>query len=237
LRALKETHVVSIGGDGTFHVLINHLDLATNTVSVWKMGSGNDFVSNWKKPSVTSLSAAIDQGKIQTIDLIQVGAEVKVHTVWGVGFDAFVTQKAHAWNLGIPVLKYILPIARYLFFFKPIGVRIESESYNYTGPAFMVSIGNGPRAGGGFQLFPTAVMDDGKMNLLLIKPPGFFQKLAYVWLVSFGKHNRLKMVEIASMPHCKITLESSGIMGCDGEVYPCQTIDMKVLPEALQLIQ
>lgn len=229
--------MISIGGDGTFHVLINHLDLDTNTVTVWKMGSGNDFVSNWKKQTVKQLCTAIEQEEIQAIDLIQVGAEVKVHTVWGVGFDAFVTQKAHAWNLGIPVLKYILPIARYLFFFKPIGVRIESESYNYSGPAFMVSIGNGPRAGGGFQLFPTAVMHDGKMNLLLIKPPGFLQKLAYVWLVSFGKHNRLKMVEIATIAKCRIVLETAGVMGCDGEVYPCDAIEIEVLPGALKLIQ
>lgn len=237
LREVKNSHVISVGGDGTLHVLINHLDLESNSVTVWKMGSGNDFVSNWKQRSIPEICEAISQNKIEQIDLMRAGDEVLVHTVWGVGFDAFVTQKAHQWNVGIPILKYILPIARYLFFFKPIHVHVESESYTYEGPAFMLSIGNGPRAGGGFRLFPSATMQDGRMNLLLIKPPGFFQKLAYVWLVSFGKHNRLKMVETAELRACTITLTTPSIMGCDGDVYPCNTLEIRVVSGALRLIQ
>jgi diacylglycerol kinase (ATP) len=237
LREVNNSHVISVGGDGTLHVLINHLDLESNSVTVWKMGSGNDFVSNWKQRPIPELCEAIAQNKIEPIDLIRAGDTALVHTVWGVGFDAYVTQKAHDWNLRIPFLKYILPIARYLFFYKPIQVRVESENYSYQGPAFMLSIGNGPRAGGGFRLFPTAQMKDGKINVLLIKPPGFFQKLAYVWLVSFGKHNTLKMVETAEISACTITLDSASIMGCDGDVYPCKTIEISVLTGALQLIQ
>lgn len=235
LKSLQNAHIIAAGGDGTLHVAINHADIHSNTFTIMPVGSGNDFASHFPAFSIQTLAKAIKARKLQAADLIRVN-DILAHNVCGTGFEALVAQKAHESKLRWAAMKYIIPVAGHLFTFKPVQASILAGDYRYEGPVFMLSAGNGKRAGGGFKLFPDAQLNDGKLDLLIIRPPSFWQKLLYVWLVNFGMHQNLKVVDHLQVAQADITLETPWIMEADGDVYPASGLKLQVLPGALKLI-
>lgn len=210
--------------------------METNSFSLIAAGSGNDFITTFPRIKVEELCKKIQAGQTQAVDLIQSG-DVFAHTVTGIGFEALVSKKANESRNPFPALKFIWPIARHMFFFKPLEVSIESSHFQWSGRAFMVSMGNGKRAGGGFKLFPKAEIQDGKLDLLIIKNPTVWQKLLYVWLVNFGKHLKLNVVDYSQLESLKISISGKTLLNADGDVYESGSFAVTVRPGILKLIQ
>ena len=233
LRLLQQAHIIVAGGDGTFHTAINHADVKTNSFSIMPVGSGNDFASNFKRRDIAELAAQIKCKQYVQCDIMRIN-EVYVHNVCGVGFEALVAEKARKTKPAS--LKYIIPVMRNLFVYKPIRAKIEADNFHYHDRVFMVSMGNGEQAGGGFKLFPKAKLNDGKLDLLLIKPPNLWQRLLYVFLVNLGKHLTLKPVEFRQVSSCSIELEGVETFQADGELYKADKLMVQVLPGCLTLV-
>lgn len=235
LREVSHSHIIVCGGDGTVHRVVNEADLLSNTFSVWPLGSGNDFVRNFPKRTFAELLQQISNGISTPTDLLDVNGK-KAAVLVGVGFDAFVAHEAHRNSIKIPALKYLIPVARHMFFYEGIQMRVNAKGLQYNGKVFMLSCGNGYRAGGGFRLFPKASVSDGKMDLLLIEPPTFWQKLKYVWLVNFGKHLNLDIVKYMHTDQMVVELESENLYNTDGDVYRAEQLHIQVIPQAWKLI-
>lgn len=236
LQQIRNSHIIAAGGDGTLHVAINAADIESNSFSIFPVGSGNDFASHFKTGSIQSISENIKSSKTMATDLLEVNG-IRVHNVCGTGFEALVAQKAHESKMRFAALKYIIPVARHLFSYKPIRAKVKTqEGELFEGQMFMISMGNGTRAGGGFRLFPKASLHDGKLDLLIIEPPTFLQKLMYVWLVNFGKHLQLNVVKYLQTEACTIELTEPGIMQADGDIYLCSQMSTRILKNALKLI-
>ncbi len=232
LTALPPTHIITAGGDGTLHMAINKGGLK-HSFSILPVGSGNDFAANFKRFSIAELAQKIKSDSIIRCDVLRIN-EVYAHNVCGTGFESFVAGKAR--KIRWPALKYILPIARYMFFFKPVYVSITAEDFQYTGGAFMVTIGNGYRSGGGFRMFPEASLKDGKMDFILIKPHNLFQRLRYVFLVNFGWHLQLKPVVFLQVTSCKIEMGNSAAFQADGDLYHADSMKVEVVAGGLAVI-
>lgn len=236
LGNIRDSHIVAVGGDGTFHVAINNANLQSNTFSLLAAGSGNDFVSSFKKSNIHNLIEKIKANQIFHCDLINANG-IYAHTITGIGFEALVSKKANESRNLIPALKFILPVFKYMFTFKPIQVEIVSVEFQYSGKVFMASMGNGKRAGGGFKLFPKAQLNDGKLDLLLIFEPNFWQKLLYVGLVNFGLHLHLNIIEYRQLSAVNISFLNTEYLNADGDVYEANNLTVKVEKELLKVIQ
>lgn len=232
LTSLSPTHIIAAGGDGTLHMAINKAGL-DHSYSILPVGSGNDFAANFKSISIADLARKILSDSIISCDVLRIN-DVYAHNVCGTGFESFVAGKAR--KVRWPALKYILPIARYMFFYKPVHVCITAEDFRYEGSAFMVTIGNGYRSGGGFRMFPKASLQDGKMDLVLIKPHNLLQRLRYVFLVNFGRHLRLEPVVFLHASSCKIELENAAAFQADGDLYHADSMHVNVVAGGLAFI-
>jgi YegS/Rv2252/BmrU family lipid kinase len=235
LEKVKDSHIVLCGGDGTVHTAATHANLESNSFSVVAMGSGNDFIKNFPKTNFTQLLNKIEEGRIDKVDLLEVNGK-RAAVLVGVGFDAFISHIAKRSNIKIPALKYIIPVARHMFFYKGIQMQIKGDGIDVNKKIFMLSCGNGFRAGGGFKLFPKAKINDGKMDVLMIEPPTFWQKLKYVWLVNFGKHLNLDIVKYIQTDSITVELEDEDYYNTDGDVYRAKSFEIKVIPSALNMI-
>ena len=236
LRKIRDSHIIVAGGDGTFHVAINFSDLKSNTYSVIPFGSGNDFVTNFDKSSVEDVLEHIAMQEVQKVDLLLIN-QVLAHNVAGLGFDAYIAKRAHHSIIKWASMKYIIPVLQHLFFYRPRKFQISTETLAANGKYFLISIGNGKRAGGGFRMFPEASVFDGKMDLLLIKPPTFFQKLRYAWLVNFGRHTHLKMVDYVQCEKVEINSDRELLFEADGDIYQARKITARVMSGVLNVIQ
>jgi len=235
LQTIRNAHVIIAGGDGTVHVVVNEADLESNTFSVVAFGSGNDFVRNFPKRKMEDLLAEIEKEKFVSVDLLQIN-DKKAAVLAGIGFDAVVSDAAHKNKWNIPAIKYMVPVLKNMFGYRGIQMKIKGKDLNYTDCVFMLSCGNGYRAGGGFKLFPKASLTDGKMDVLLIEPPTFWQKLKYIWLVNFGKHLELNIVKYVQTDKISVELDVEDLYNTDGDVYRSKNMEISVLPGVFKLI-
>jgi diacylglycerol kinase family enzyme len=224
LRGLSPTHIIVAGGDGSLHVAVNHAGLE-HSFSILPVGSGNDFAANFKRLSIEELSQKITAGEVMDCNIFCVNG-IYAHNVCGTGFESFVAARAK--KIKLPALKYIIPIARYMFFYKPIDAIITADNVIYEGKIFLVTLGNGKYSGGGFRMFPKASLSDGKMDMIIIKPHNILQRLLYVFLVNFGLHTQLKPVVFRQLSSCKIALKEKHAFQADGDLYSADLIEVEV---------
>lgn len=178
--------IVSFGGDGTAHEVINGIKDYNQTGSktvftVYPIGTGNDWARYWKIPN--ELSSWInmverfnvydhDLGRIELLDPKGKPAVHVFNNVAGAAYDAYVAdfiesrQKKMKWG----GLQYLWFIFRCLFSYKLQPSRLtwpggKAEDHFYT-----INIGMCPYSGGGLHLVPHAKPDQGLMAVTAVRP-------------------------------------------------------------------
>jgi diacylglycerol kinase (ATP) len=173
--------IVCASGDGTVNETINGIMRAKkaghNSVafSVLGIGTGNDFAGSAGIP--TNLDDGLKSllaNKRKKIDLGFVkGGDYPEGRYFGngigVGFDAAVGSEAVKvrWTRGLPA--YLIGVIKTVFlYYDPARVEIildDEETINQV--SLMVSVMNGRRMGGGFQMAPDSQPDDGYFDLCI----------------------------------------------------------------------
>ena len=173
--------IVCASGDGTVKESINGIMRAKkaghNSVafSVLGIGTGNDFAGSAGIP--TNLDDGLKSllaNKRKKIDLGFVkGGDYPEGRYFGngigVGFDAAVGSEAVKvrWVRGLPA--YLIGVIKTVFlYYDPARVEIildDEETINQV--SLMVSVMNGRRMGGGFQMAPDSQPDDGYFDLCI----------------------------------------------------------------------
>jgi diacylglycerol kinase family enzyme len=158
--------VCAVGGDGTVSEVVNGLMPRPVPLVVVPTGSGNDFASLVECPaSPEQLGRVLEAGEGLHLDVIDCGDRYCANSI-GIGFEAMVTY--HSLSIrnmrGLPL--YLTAVFKALRSLDRITYRLVvdgRESAN--GPYLLISLGNGPRAGGGFYINPRATPIDGKIDV------------------------------------------------------------------------
>lgn len=157
------------GGDGTMHFAIQGLAGTACALAALPLGSGNDIASTLGMP--LELEAAIERaltGPIQSMDLGHVGDRF-YGGVAGVGFDSAANETANRVKRLKGPLIYVYSVLHTLATFRAISYRIDYEGGRFEGEGMMMVMANGPRFGGGMRVAPEARIDDGQLDLVIIR--------------------------------------------------------------------
>ncbi len=182
-QAVKDGYdvIVCASGDGTVNEAINGMMRARKNGSnrpaftVLGIGTGNDFAGGTGIP--TNLNdglKALKENKRKRIDLGLVkGGDYPEGRYFGngigVGFDAAVGNEAIKvrWTRGLPA--YLIGVIKTVFlYYNPAQVEIildDTETIKQV--SLMISVMNGRRMGGGFQMAPESKPDDGLFDLCI----------------------------------------------------------------------
>jgi diacylglycerol kinase (ATP) len=172
--------VISVGGDGTANEVLNGLMQAWNqgyqetTMGILGVGRGNDFAYGFGIPAGLEEGFEVihkNQPRFMDVGFI-VGGDYPKGRYFGngvgIGFDAVVGFEAAKLTHIHGFLNYVVAALRTIFlYFHAPTLRIEYDNQVITQPALMVSIMNGRRMGGGFMMAPSALTDDGLLNLCI----------------------------------------------------------------------
>ena len=168
--AARSQVVCAVGGDGTVSEVVNGLMPQPVPMVVVPTGSGNDFASMVDCPRTgEELARAITEGAGVRFDVIDCGDRYCANSI-GIGFEALVTY--HSLSIrrlrGLPL--YLTAVFKALRSPGNITYRITIDGVEAaTGEFLLVSVGNGPRAGGGFYLNPDASPDDGIIDVCVAR--------------------------------------------------------------------
>ena len=106
----------------------------------------------------------------------------------------------------------------------------------------MLTLGNGPREGGGFLVTPQAKLDDGLLNYATVRKITRLTMLRLVPEVMKGTHARFKQVRMGTCRKMAITSQQPLYVHCDGEIYAGFGTDIRrlvieVLPNAIRFVK
>lgn len=182
--------LVAAGGDGTVGMIAGIAADHGVRFAVLPIGSGNDFAATIGVPdSIDGALALLDDsvGTDRTIDLGRVNG-TWFCTVTATGFDS----EASRWANGVTRLTgtalYVAAVLRTLATYRPHPMRVTVDGDVHELRAWMVSVGNGTRYGGGMHITPEARLDDGVFDVCAIGPVSRVRFLANFPKVFGGRH-------------------------------------------------
>lgn len=232
--------IIAVGGDGTVNEVLPAMLFANKPLGIIPAGSGNDFIKSLNIPNnVDKAVQTILRGKTRLIDAGRINDSYFVNGV-GIGFDAAVNRASYEFTgaqRGLTL--YIRALLRTLGRYEPVPLTITMNNATWLQDAFLFSIGNGTTCGGGFKLTPNAVLDDGLLDVTLVKPISVPMLLRHIPKVFNGTIERVK--EYATLYRTmKVRVASAQPIPVhvDGERYSAKdnTYEMEVLPKTLTVI-
>ena len=228
------------GGDGTVHHAAQGLAGSACAMGVIALGTGNDLAATLGMPR--DLDAAVQcalSGPVRRIDLVRVGEAVCIGYA-GVGFDSEVTRYANAVQHLPKPLVYPWSVLHTLRTFEPPLMKIVHDEGTFLGRAMFANACNLPRFGGGMRIAPGARIDDGLLDLVIVKAVSRLTLLAVFPKVYAGKHVGHPAVELVRTRRVEITLDRDMTMYGGGEpVRPVpagEAVTVEVMPGGLAVV-
>ncbi len=235
---------ICVGGDGTINEIVNSAPCAPNVeFGVIPHGSGNDFVRNFTNPELfLNIDAQID-GEPVSLDLIKCN-DMYCANMINIGFDCSVVKEAQK----LKKFKFISPGMSYIFgvvvaLFKKYGTKMKlifDDGEVIDSELLLTAIANGKYCGGGFKSAPQALLDDGLMDIAIIKK---VSRLSFISLVGLYKkgtflenEKAMRYITYKRVSHFKMEFDNPIPICNDGEIKGAKNIDFSVIRNGFNFI-
>ena len=229
------THIIAGGGDGTLRDVAEAMAQAKTDASLVLMplGTANDFAKAAGVPLEPGPALALLDVPAKAIDLGQVGGQIFLNMATG-GFGSQVTANTSE------DLKKVLGGAAYLFTgltrfseLKAAYAELDGPDFHWKGELLALGIGNGRQAGGGHELCPGAMADDGLLDIsILPAPQEVVGTLRSLMTDGWGLDN---LFVRARLPWVEIKVAEGLDINLDGEPLKGSDLRFSALPKALQV--
>ncbi len=223
------TEVWVIGGDGTLNYFLNQYTNCSIPIVIFKGGTGNDVA--WKLYGDISTQAQIQlilKATAKPIDAGMCNNTIFINGI-GIGFDGEVLQSMNTIRCVGGHFGYLLAVIKKIFSFKEYSFTISLDGKIIAENFLLMMVFNSSRTGGGFYIAPTALINDGFLNMVLCKPLSILQRLRYLPIIEKGKHLHLPFIQHQTCKSISITCEKESPAQCDGELIYAKSFVIKVL--------
>lgn len=163
--------LVVIGGDGIVHLAAQALAGTEIPLGIIPAGTGNDTARSLGIDRANPIRAAevVVDGRTRAVDVADADGTM-VTTVVAAGFDSRVSERANAMRWPRGQLRYTLATLAELRVFEPIRYSLCLDGEPLDVHAMLVAVGNAPSYGGGLRICEGAQIDDGQLDVVVIKP-------------------------------------------------------------------
>ncbi len=230
LHHIEEAWIV--GGDGTLNYFLNKYKQINIPLAVFKGGTGNDFA--WKLYGAMNLHQQIEHvlnHHSKPVDAAECNG-MKFINGLGIGFDGEATRSINTIRQIGGHLGYYLAIIKQIFFYKELLLTINADGKIFTEKYLLTMICNSSRMGGGFNVSPESMINDGKLNVILCKPLTLFKRLRYLPVIEKGKHLRLPFIDsLPGVSNIQVSAAKKVYAQIDGDLYYNDVFNITVLPK------
>ncbi len=187
----EEIRFYAAGGDGTLNEVVNGVMGHENvSLSVYPSGSGNDFVKSIPNPSNFLDFKKLLNAKNHKIDTLLINGTTYCINVCNFGFDAIVAKTANELKSKGKKNAYTKGIIKALFngMKNQITVEVDGKTLNPKGKLLLANAANGAYYGGKYKCAPNYSLDDGLIEICLVKPVSVLTFLSLVKQYELGNH-------------------------------------------------
>ncbi|KAB7895731.1 lipid kinase YegS [Rouxiella sp. S1S-2] len=228
--------VIAGGGDGTINevatALIAHPQSSRPALGIIPLGTANDFATSCGIPLEMdqALTLAV-HGRATDIDLASVNHERYFINMATGGFGTRITTETpERLKSALGGVSYFIHGLLRMDTLKADRCEITGPDFKWEGDALIIGIGNGRQAGGGQEICPEALINDGLLQLRLLTAeellPSFLRSLLN------GEEN--KNIVSTSLPWLEINAPHDMTFNLDGEPLTGKHFRIDILPNALQ---
>lgn len=237
-RAVAEgvESLVVVGGDGMVHIAVQALAGTEVNLGVIPAGTGNDVARYVGIPRNDPQAAAdvVVASHVRTIDLARAGSSYFV-TVLATGFDSLVNERANRMRWPRGQMRYNLATLAELRVFEPLPYTLEMDGEVRRLDAMLVAVGNGPSFGGGLRITHGAEIDDGMLDVVIIKPmskPDLVRTYPKLYTGGHTRHPQYEHHRVKT-----VTVAAPGVVAyADGERLGALPLTVEVVPRALRIL-
>ena len=231
-----------IGGDGTMSEVINGVmsrkDLNKFPIGLITGGTGNSFMHDINCLDPKEAVKRITDGKRRKIDIFSCKTSDKLFygfniLGWGIPTDANLLADKMRW---IGSQRYNLASILEVLMHRKRFARVSIDN-NSIASDFAFIIGcNTIHTGKGMKMAPLARLDDGLIDLIIVRKVSRFKLLKLFPKVFSGNHISDPGVDYRQVKKFSILPEKDRQLNIDGEVLGSTPVEVQVLPQEIELM-
>lgn len=236
LQEFEPDVVAAAGGDGTVNLLSKILCDTNYPLLIIPVGSANGMAKELGIGRVDFAFSLIKDGIRRKIDLLKINQIHCIHLA-DVGLNARIVKrfekdpKRGMLTYAKHLLAEIFLIKHYRFYILADGKQIQRKAVSLT-------FANASKYGTGVVINPTGRLDDGKFELVIIKPFPRVKLLSIAWKMLRGKLQTSEYAEVVPCSKAVIRTSRRTTLQIDGEVIgKTKLIEIQILPKALTVIE
>lgn len=236
--------LVVVGGDGMVSLGANLVAGTRVPLGIVAAGTGNDMARGLGLPIDDPAAAterviealrreprAIDAARVRHGELTTWYA-----AVLSAGFDALVNERANLMTRPRGASRYTIALLRELLSFKPVSYDLRIDGTQRSLEGMLISVANNSSIGGGMEVAPDAVLDDGLLDVFIVSKISKFELLRVFPKVFSGTHTSHPAVEIVRARTVRIEADRPIVAYADGERIGPLPVDIEVVPGAVRVL-
>lgn len=228
--------VVAVGGDGTINEVASALVGSKTVLGVVPCGSGNGLSRFLQIPmDIEKAILNLNGDNVAVIDSARANGK-PFFNMAGMGFDAHISE-VFSHNKKRGFISYIKSSLQEVINYKPQYYHLEIDGTVYEREAFMVSFANSSQYGNNAHVSPQASVQDGLLDVCIIKPFPLYRFVSLVIRMFNKTANKSRFVEIINGKHIVVKRKTAGPMHLDGEPEIAQAeVKIDILPASLNIL-
>ena len=229
-----------IGGDGTVHEavsgLIQRSEPASIPLGIIPSGTGNDVARHLGVDSPLDAARRIVAGRTSPFDVARVEAGGQIDyclTLVGWAGVADINCKAERLRVLGPS-RYAVAALWQILFPKRRSAKLVLDGQSFEDDFMLVAACNTIFTGSGMQLAPRAKVDDGKIDVVILRDATRWQMFRLFAKVFDGSHLDMPCVEYYQVRSLSILSDDREPLDLDGEIKGTTPVLIQMIPGAVR---
>ncbi|MBF88570.1 MAG: hypothetical protein CMG75_02740 [Candidatus Marinimicrobia bacterium] len=230
-----------IGGDGTFHELVNGLlsreDGKKVPLGYIPGGTGNSFMYDLECLEPLEAIKRIIKGETKQIDVVEVMMpNEKIFCInivgWGMVTDINIAAEKLRWMKG---QRYNIMTVLHALKLKKRSAQILIDDQEINGKFLFAIACNTKHTGRGMKMAPKSELNDGLIDLILVRNASRIKLLQMFPKIFDGSHIEDPIVEYYQVKSFSIMPSDDEFLNLDGELKGKTPFSAKVIPSAISV--
>ena len=229
-----EVRLYACGGDGTLNEVVNGAaEFPNAAVTHFPGGSGNDFIKSFSEQTPFFELPRLLDAEEARLDLIRCAGRLAIN-VCSMGYDARIGTEIGRYKRlplvtgkGAYIISAVVNTIRGIH--RPYHVELDGETLD--GEQTLICIGNGRHYGGSFYPLPGAELDDGLLDVVLVRG---VSRLTVVRLIGrYAKGGYREVPELIRHCRCRsvrVVCREPEAVNLDGELLMERDVTFEALP-------
>jgi YegS/Rv2252/BmrU family lipid kinase len=229
--------IIAAGGDGTANEVANGIAGSGAALALYPIGSGNDFARALGYPrGRKDVPHFLRDARRRTIDIGELNGRIFVNSA-GVGIDGHVAQRIAATSRVVgKTAGYLVGSLVGIATYRPQPMRVLVDGELRSGRFLAVVAANGTHFGSGMHVAPQALLDDGRLDVLLAGDLSRWSSLVALGKLYRGTHVDGSMIVMMRARAVEIEVDRPLRAQLDGETTTAQRFSIRVRPGGLEVL-